>query len=103
MCVCAERKQRWRRFGLLCWIITHEEERGREGGPKGWTDGEKEPEERHPGRQRTEGVGRHSIKTNTRNMAIFTGTWKMKSSENFDDLLKALGEDLLFLFCEDLL
>ncbi|XP_072236155.1 cellular retinoic acid-binding protein 1 [Leuresthes tenuis] len=24
-------------------------------------------------------------------MAIFTGTWKMKSSENFDDLLKALG------------
>lgn len=31
-------------------------------------------------------------------MQNFTGTWKMKSSENFDELLKALGEDkLLFL------
>lgn len=28
-----------------------------------------------------------------RNMPNFTGTWKMKSSENFDELLKALGED----------
>lgn len=25
-------------------------------------------------------------------MSNFSGTWKMKSSENFDELLKALGE-----------
>lgn len=34
-------------------------------------------------------------------MPNFEGTWKMKSSENFEELLKALGEDnLLFFFYE---
>lgn len=33
-------------------------------------------------------------------MPNFEGTWKMRSSENFDELLKALGENnLLFFFC----
>lgn len=29
-----------------------------------------------------------------REMANFSGTWKMRSSENFDELLKALGEEV---------
>lgn len=35
-------------------------------------------------------------------MPNFEGSWKMKSSENFDDLLKALGEDHLLIFYESL-
>lgn len=31
-------------------------------------------------------------------MPNFAGTWKMKSSENFDELLKALGKPLLDVF-----
>lgn len=30
-------------------------------------------------------------------MPNFAGTWKMKKSENFDDLLKALGKPSLLL------
>ncbi|KAM4596202.1 cellular retinoic acid-binding protein 1-like [Fundulus diaphanus] len=53
-------------------------------------DGEKERKERQPRSQRTGGVGRPAH-NGTREMAEFSGTWKMKSSENFDELLKALG------------
>lgn len=35
-------------------------------------------------------------------MPNFEGNWKMKSSENFEELLKALGEDDLLLFSEGL-
>ena len=36
-----------------------------------------------------------SSAVSSHNMTNFAGTWKMKSSENFDELLKALGK--LFL------
>lgn len=41
------------------------------------------------------------IQNLTRKMPNFEGTWKMKSSENFEELLRALGEDdlLFFLLC----
>lgn len=35
-------------------------------------------------------------------MPNFEGTWKMKSSANFEDLLKALGENNLLFFYDDL-
>lgn len=52
---------------------------------------ERKPEEREQSGQTTERL------THTANMPNFEGTWKMKSSMNFDELLKALGEDNLIL------
>lgn len=38
-----------------------------------------------------------SLHSASADMPNFAGTWKMKSSENFDELLKALGKPSLFL------
>lgn len=67
--------------GLLCRITAHREEKRRE----------RKPEEREQSGQTTERL------THTANMPNFEGTWKIKSSMNFDELLKALGEDNLIL------
>lgn len=52
---------------------------------------ERKPEEREQSGQTTERL------THAANMPNFEGTWKMKSSVNFEELLKALGEDNLIL------
>ena len=77
----------------MCGIIAHGEEKRR--------DAQRERKRLKKG---SRGDRRQEVKADTQSktpqgkkMPNFEGTWKMKSSENFEDLLKALGEDnLLF-------
>lgn len=99
MCVCVWLICGRGGFGLLCVITAYREGRRREcrGGRR-----ERKPAERV---QRGTDDRRHRlthIQNPSRKMPNFEGSWKMKSSENFDDLLKALGEDHLLIFYESL-
>lgn len=84
----------------LCGITAHRG--GEKGGKSTGSDREREnePEERERGRQTTRRLthNHHQNHRNARKMPNFEGTWKMKSSHNFEELLKALGEDGLLLF-----
>lgn len=54
-----------------------------------WPAQDNREERRAEERSRT---GRRAGRRHARNMSNFEGTWKMKSSLNFEELLKALGE-----------
>lgn len=47
------------------------------------------------GSEETDDRSRRLIQNHT-NMPNFEGTWKMKSSDKFEELLKALGEENVF-------
>lgn len=53
--------------------------------------------QRKASHQRETGSFSSSLCSASADMPNFAGTWKMKSSENFDELLKALGKPSLFL------
>lgn len=80
-------------MGLVCCVgsCTQGGERER---------GERKSLKKRERRRQTTGDERLThVENPTRKMPNFAGTWKMKSSENFEDLLKTLGEDnLLFFF-----
>lgn len=92
------------------WV--HCTQGGEEEGAQGRAEGKKEAEERESrgdDRRQEAKADSQTVRRSdrhrqtcgaqpSRKMPDFTGSWKMKSSENFDELLKALGEDsLLFL------
>lgn len=53
--------------------------------------------QRKASHQRGTGSFSSSLHSASADMPNFAGTWKMKSSKNFDELLKALGKPSLFL------
>lgn len=70
--------------GLVLW----DQCTGRRGGGRErvWRKGSEETDDRR----------RRLIQNHIRKMPNFEGTWKMKSSDKFEELLKALGEEPVF-------
>lgn len=53
--------------------------------------------QREASHRRGAGSFSSSLRSASADMPNFAGTWKMRSSENFDELLKALGKPSVFL------